>query len=406
MAMITRREGESEFEFFKRIIRGKLVDKTITEDWEDLSELLFGEGNCFNSSEVRKRAYGANRAIDLIEKEGVDKLLAERNEILDELTLKKQEIQKERVKMQDVKNALSATLRSEARHEAVVEAIKEVVEKLPPLDVVEPRFIQSGNKSGVLCLADIHFGKEFALYGLNGEVVNQYNPEIVYQRLWQVRDYVLEICEKEGLDTIDIIELGDTIQGILRMNDLNKVKYGVIDGAIEIARFLATWLNEISKFVNIRFTKISGNHEEVRPLNSRKGELEEENISKIILEIIQVSLANNPNITFTKNLMSDIALVNIANFNIVATHEINRDRFKAIKNLEEQYNCNIDYLISAHEHYSNIQNVATGKEVIGVRSLVGTDDYSRKIQKTADAGALFVIFKEGYGKYITYDILV
>ena len=81
MAMITRREGESEFEFFKRIIRGKLVDKTITEDWEDLSELLFGEGNCFNSSEVRKRAYGANRAIDLIEKEGVDKLLAERNEI-------------------------------------------------------------------------------------------------------------------------------------------------------------------------------------------------------------------------------------------------------------------------------------------------------------------------------------
>lgn len=406
MAMITRREGESEFEFFKRIIRGKLVDKTITEDWEDLSELLFGEGNCFNSSEVRKRAYGANRAIDLIEKEGVDKLLAERNEILDELTLKKQEIQKERVKMQDVKNALSATLRSEARHEAVVEAIKEVVDKLPPLDVVEPRFIQSGNKSGVLCLADIHFGKEFSLYGLNGEVVNQYNPEIVYQRLWQVRDYVLEICEKEGLDTIDIIELGDTIQGVLRMNDLNKVKYGIIDGAIEIARFLATWLNEISKFVNIRFTKISGNHEEVRPLNSRKGELEEENISKIILEIIQVSLANNPNITFTKNLMSDIALVNIANFNIVATHEINRDRFKAIKNLEEQYNCNIDYLISAHEHYSNIQNVATGKEVIGVRSLVGTDDYSRKIQKTADAGALFVIFKEGYGKYITYDILV
>ena len=400
MAMITRREGESEFDFFKRIIRGKLVDKTITEDWEDLSELLFGEGNCFNSSEVRKRAYGANRAIDLIEKEGVDKLLAERNEILDELTLKKQEIQKERVKMQDVKNALSATLRSEARHEAVVEAIKEVVDKLPPLDVVEPRFIQSGNKSGVLCLADIHFGKEF------GEVVNQYNPEIVYQRLWQVRDYVLEICEKEGLDTIDIIELGDTIQGVLRMNDLNKVKYGIIDGAIEIARFLATWLNEISKFVNIRFTKISGNHEEVRPLNSRKGELEEENISKIILEIIQVSLANNPNITFTKNLMSDIALVNIANFNIVATHEINRDRFKAIKNLEEQYNCNIDYLISAHEHYSNIQNVATGKEVIGVRSLVGTDDYSRKIQKTADAGALFVVFKEGYGKYITYDILV
>lgn len=406
MAMITRREGESDFEFFKRIIRGKLVDKTITEDWEDLSELLFGEGNCFNSSEVRKRAYGANRAIDLIEKEGIDKLLAERNEILDELTLKKQEIQKERVKMQDVKNALSATLRSEARHEAVVEAIKEVVDKLPPLDVVEPRFIQSGTKSGVLCFADIHFGKEFTLYGLNGEVVNQYSPEIVYQRLWQVRDYVLEICEKEGLDSIDIIELGDTIQGILRMSDLYKVRYGIIDGAVEIARFLATWLNEISKFVNVRFTKISGNHEEIRPLGSKKGELADENISKIILEIIRASLANNPNVTINTTLMDDIALLNIANFNIVATHEISNNRFKTIKEIEEQYDCNVDYLISAHEHYANSQNVAKGKDVIGVRSLIGTDNFSRVIKKTADAGALFIVFKEGYGKYITYDILV
>lgn len=406
MDFLTKRDGESDYEFFKRIIKGKLVDKTINTDWEDLSEILFGEGNCFNSNEVRKRAYGANRAIDLIGKEGLDKILLERNEILDELTLKKQEIQKERIKMQDVKNALSATLRSEARHEAVVEAITDAVKKLPPLEVVEPRFIQSGEKCGILCLADIHFGKEFVLYGLNGEVINQYNPDIAIQRLWQVRDYVLDICEKEGLDTINIIELGDTIQGVLRISDLNKVRYGLVDSAIEIARFLAVWLNELSKFVNIRFTKISGNHEEVRPLNSKKGELAEENISKIIFEIIKTSLLQNPNISFTENLISDIALLKIASFNIIATHEISKDRFKSIKELEEQYNCEIDYLISAHEHFNNVQNVAIGKDVIGVRSLVGTDDYSRKIKKTANAGALFVVFKEGYGKYITYDILV
>ena len=37
---------------------GKLVDRTVDDDYEELSERLFGEGNCFSSSEVRKRMYG------------------------------------------------------------------------------------------------------------------------------------------------------------------------------------------------------------------------------------------------------------------------------------------------------------------------------------------------------------
>ena len=42
----------------RNIVMGKLVDHTIDDEYEDLSERLFGEGNCFNSSEVRKRMYG------------------------------------------------------------------------------------------------------------------------------------------------------------------------------------------------------------------------------------------------------------------------------------------------------------------------------------------------------------
>ena len=38
----------------RNIVLGKLVDHSIDEDYEELSERLFGEGNCFSSSEVRK----------------------------------------------------------------------------------------------------------------------------------------------------------------------------------------------------------------------------------------------------------------------------------------------------------------------------------------------------------------
>ena len=64
--MIERRKDESDFEYIKRIVYGKLIDKTITESYEELSEIIFGDGNCFNESEVRKRMYGMKRLFDVM----------------------------------------------------------------------------------------------------------------------------------------------------------------------------------------------------------------------------------------------------------------------------------------------------------------------------------------------------
>lgn len=55
------------YEQVKELIQGKLIDRTLDVEYEDLSEVLFGEGNCFNSSEVRKRMYGMKRLIEIIE---------------------------------------------------------------------------------------------------------------------------------------------------------------------------------------------------------------------------------------------------------------------------------------------------------------------------------------------------
>ena len=52
------------------IVIGKLVDRTIDDDYAELSERLFGDGNCFNSSEVRKRMYGMKAIIEAIERDG------------------------------------------------------------------------------------------------------------------------------------------------------------------------------------------------------------------------------------------------------------------------------------------------------------------------------------------------
>lgn len=58
----------------KTLVENKLIHKTEERTYEELSETLFGEGNCFNESEVRKRMYGMKRLIEIIEndKHGAD----------------------------------------------------------------------------------------------------------------------------------------------------------------------------------------------------------------------------------------------------------------------------------------------------------------------------------------------
>jgi hypothetical protein len=58
-------EGESEFEYIKRLVYGKLVYKTIDIDYEELAPLIFGQD--LSPVECRKRVYGIKRILDVIE---------------------------------------------------------------------------------------------------------------------------------------------------------------------------------------------------------------------------------------------------------------------------------------------------------------------------------------------------
>lgn len=69
MVELNRLENESKFTYIERLVKGKMIDKTIDAEYEDLSELIFGEGNCFNSSEVRKRMYGMKYLLELLDED-------------------------------------------------------------------------------------------------------------------------------------------------------------------------------------------------------------------------------------------------------------------------------------------------------------------------------------------------
>lgn len=46
-----------------------MISKIENRSYEELSESLFGDGNCFSESEVRKRMYGMKRLIEILDQD-------------------------------------------------------------------------------------------------------------------------------------------------------------------------------------------------------------------------------------------------------------------------------------------------------------------------------------------------
>ena len=68
--ILERRPEETLFDYHKRIIDGKLVDKTLSDyDYTELAELVYGQP--YSADVARRMFYGSKRTLDTIEREQV-----------------------------------------------------------------------------------------------------------------------------------------------------------------------------------------------------------------------------------------------------------------------------------------------------------------------------------------------
>lgn len=313
-----------------------------------------------------------------------------------EVDVQKRELEKERKKLQTEKLEYNRWLRENAREEMIYEQINDGINKLIPLEIPEPRAIKEQNREAVLCLADAHFNTEFEIKGLFGEVLNSYSPEIFYQRMWYLCDKVREICERENMSVLHIFGLGDDNDGLLRLTDnLFKLRWGVIDSTLVYADFMANWINEISKFVDVKLQMVEdSNHNQLRLCSAPKNAFKGENLSKVIIHIIKSKLKDNPCVTITQNPTGYI-YENILGYNLMGIHGEVKSLKEAIDNLSKLYGLRIDYLIGGHKHHS--EEYGFDCEGISVGSIIGIDSYSTHLMRSSNASATMLIVEEGNG---------
>lgn len=400
--ILVRLPSETEEETLFRVGSAKR-DGLLDATWVEIADFM---NATFRQDETEYRSESAYRkkfknfidAKDMLVKQN-----AIESGAFDELSAKLRELEKAKIKLQTEKLEYNRWLREEARDELICEKICSTIRECNYLISPNPITVDKSSRSAILCFGDEHYGTEFTIYGLHGEIINAYSPEIFEQRMWALFHKVLEIINKEDLTTLYVFALGDFTDGVLRCSQLMKLRYGVIEGTVRYANFIFNWLNELSKYVKIKYQMVYGNHSELRMLGQPKGTFKEENTGLFVREMINARLENNPNFEMIIN-PTGLIFDTIEGLNTLAIHGEVRNMENAIKDFSNTYSTDIKILIGGHMHHYKAETVGVNREVINVPSIIGIDDFSMSLNKTSNPGATILIVEGNAGISVEYKI--
>ena len=407
--MIKRGENESLINYFYRITRNR---KELDLSYEQWQELLIGE-NKYSSENCRKAYYIISPLLEILSEDEKNRIVEgieskeEKQNLLNEIERAKIELEKERKKKQTINVEFNKLLRESAREELFYESMERAIKERPLYKIAPPLKINHNNKDGILAMSDFHYGREVSIKGLNGEIINEYNNDIFKKRMHDLLSQTIDICLDRGIEHLHIMNLADCIDGILRVSQLRSLQTGVIDSVIEFCEFLAEWLNALSSYVTIDYYQCWGNHDEIRILTGKKGDFPHENVNKIIMKFLELSLSNNTNVVVHNEDLPFIYF-DICGSKVFGYHGEDKNLPKTLKWFEDIYGVNIDYIIGGHLHSQSLETVGMGsysdKQAIRIPSICSIDDYSMSLHSSSRAGANIFIFEEGKGKKSTEDI--
>ena len=350
------------------IVIGKLVDRTIDDDYEELSERLYGEGNCFSASEVRKRMYGMKAIIEAIERDGEESIRDA--DTLSALDVKKIELQMERQKFYDQRNAFNRLIRERSRQEELNEILVEAVKSgnLPQLHYERFDIAPSDNDL-LVSLNDIHYGANVSNFW------NTYNSDVCREMMCRYLDRIISIGETHRSENCVVWANGDEISGNIHQSIAVTNKENVIEQIKGVSELIAEFLAELSRhFSNVTFVSVAGNHSRIEPNKDRA--LISERLDDLVEWYLGARLQNFENITIGGGEKIDhtIYLVDVRGQTYCGVHGDFDGSASKVQALQAMAGKPIYAVLSGHLHHNKIDEVQ-GVKTIMAGSFLGMDDY-------------------------------
>lgn len=402
---LERQPNETEYQHHKRLVFGKLIDKTLSEiDYTTLSKYLYGKE--YSNDVARRMFYGSCRTLKLVD-DSTLKTISD-DEIVNEVEMKIHELKKESQKCRDQRRELTKMLSAEGRFEVLcdrlVESANMLNETMPLITESDRVPTISSNKEAVLVFSDWHYGM------VTDNIVNSYNTDICEERVRYVVDKAIERIRLHKCDKLHVVVLGDLIHGAIHTSARVAAEELVCDQLMKVSELLAQAVLELSKCVsNVEVHITYGNHARVIP--DKKDSIHRDNFERVIPWWLQQRLKDNDNITVIQDKGHEFLMIPACGYGIVATHgdldtistatntisPIFKDYFEVVYDVELK-----GVLMGDKHHFET-------RDALGVRpficgALCGSDDYANSKRLYSDPSQLLLIMDSEVGIDAEYVI--
>lgn len=393
---------ETLLDYHKRIIYGKLVDKTLSDaDYTELAELIYGQA--YSSDVARRMFYGSRKTLELMDAESVKRI--ESSDIASEIDSKMIELQKERQKYYDQRREFNKLVSKDAREEHLYKVLSDAAMNLPEtIGLVfdsnsNPDYRVSENEA-ILVLNDWHYGMT------TDNVFNTYNTEVCLNRVEKtVRDTIHRIalhrCRK-----LHIVVLGDLFHGAAHTSARVASEELVCDQMMQVSEILAQAIIKLSMYVNeVDVHMTYGNH--ARTIQNKNDSIHRDNMERIIPWWLEQRIAAEDskvveglNIRIVPESPNEFILFSVCGHDFCASHG-DIDSVKTSPRLlstlfQKKFGKDIEYILLADKHHrESFDELGICAMISG--SLCGTDDYAndRRLYSTPSQLLLIVNAENG-----------
>ena len=311
-------------------------------------------------------------------------------------------LRQERIKKQTLMLQENQNNREWARHELFYELVGQYVQRLS-VPKFESRVPDDSFTDYIVTFGDIHYGAKFV------SEHNEYSPTIAKERIKVMCGDIIDFVQKHNLSHITIVNLGDDIQGILRISDVKLNSTPVVKAVVEVSHVLAEFLNALSSLCNVTYYHVPySNHTQTRPLGSKANELPQEDLEYVIEHYISDLLADNPrvNVIYSSGIHKYVT-IQMYNYSIVALHG---HQFKGVDQFRRLYGKSVDYVLIGHQHVGKevgcYENGDNDVELLVSPSIVGSDPYSDSLYLGSKSAFKIFGFDSQQGHTETYKFLL
>lgn len=363
---IEKQSNETPLQYHRRLVYGKLVDKTLSDiDYSELAELAYGQA--YSSDVARRMFYGSRRTLELMDKERID--VASDSELMAELDAKMIELRKERQKFYDQRTAFNKVVRERSRQEELNEILVDAVQNgnLPQLNYERTYTVTSDNDL-LVSLNDIHYGIDIA------NAWNTYNPNICREMMCKYLDRILSIAETHHSENCVVFNCGDSVSGNIHQTIQLANKENVIEQIKGVSELISEFLAALSPHFNtVRYVSVGGNHSR---LGSKEDSPYDERMDDLVEWYLSARLQNFENIVIDSSSRKDATMftLDIRGKTYVGVHGDWDKSATKIAALQTMAQKPVYAILSGHLHH-NMCDEVQGIKTIMAGSFLGMDDF-------------------------------